>query len=176
MQLLLKPLARVLITLPGAQPLGKVLESWQAGCSIEELQGKSSPEPPEPEVRNQGSNLLFKAFFSLLIRIRLNWEPARYQEGIRSSWTLGCWRTSRHSVGAPSSWWTFPGVGEATSSCSPLPSPPFYVWPFQFLFFFLSSHPSPPCSPTSSLLPLPIDPRFHKFTEGVPHKLRRQTC
>ena len=70
MQLLLKPLARVLITLPGAQPLGKVLESRQAGCNIEELQGKSSPEPPEPEASNQGSNLLFKAFFSLLIRIR----------------------------------------------------------------------------------------------------------
>lgn len=70
MQLLLKPLARVLTTLPGAQPLGKVLESRQAGCSIEELQGKSSPEPPEPEASNQGSNLLFKAFFSLLIRIR----------------------------------------------------------------------------------------------------------
>lgn len=41
-QLLLKPLARFLITLPGAQPLGKVLESRQAGCSIEELQGKSA--------------------------------------------------------------------------------------------------------------------------------------
>lgn len=60
----------VLITLPGAQPLGKVLESRQAGCSIEELQGKSSPQPPEPEASDQGSNLLFKAFFSLPIRIR----------------------------------------------------------------------------------------------------------
>lgn len=69
-QFLLKPLARVLITLPGAQPLGKVLESRQAGCSIEELQGKSSPQPPEPEASDQGSNLLFKAFFSLPIRIR----------------------------------------------------------------------------------------------------------
>lgn len=70
MQFLLKPLARVFITLPGAQPLGKVLESRQAGCSIEELQGKSSPQPPEPEASDQGSNLLFKAFFSLPIRIR----------------------------------------------------------------------------------------------------------
>lgn len=70
MQLLLKPLARFLITLPGTQPLGKVLESRQAGCSIEELQGKSSPQPPEPEASNQGSNLLFKAFFSVPIRIR----------------------------------------------------------------------------------------------------------
>lgn len=64
MQLLLKPLARVLTTPPGAQPLGKVLESGRQAAALRNSREKSSPgTPPEPEASNQGSNLLFKAFF-----------------------------------------------------------------------------------------------------------------
>ena len=59
-QLLHKPLSRILITFPGAQPHGKL--AW-GDHSVGKLQGRPSLQPPEPEACNQRSDLLFKALF-----------------------------------------------------------------------------------------------------------------